>query len=303
MSFRTNSGITLKTNVSEHVEQRVEYGGEVVDDGNAIPYIRTVDANTGDEIERFFLINDGYLYYDGTKLVSTKPLEVQGGIYGEWLYINNGEVTIASTGTVTLTGGNGIRLRNTSALSIADTNGTYQGIATINASDDTYFGYGSYNNNLGTVYYRGNNVRLQGKVNTFLNSGTGMLYLDGRSVIKAGNTVTFIWNGCGFVSSGKASAYFTIPLLRPLAGGVTATINKSTSTICIRQWNTYIYADGTNELSMSNFNTVTAGITDTGINVTATRTGGLGGNGTTTTANMTNNAPITISCHMVVTFS
>lgn len=74
MSFRTNSGITLKTNVDGHFEQRVEYGGEVLDGGNAVPYIRTVNANTGEELDRYFLINDAFLQYDGTKLVSSVPL-------------------------------------------------------------------------------------------------------------------------------------------------------------------------------------------------------------------------------------
>ena len=65
----------------------------------------------------------------------------------------------------------------------------------------------------------------------------------------------------------------------------------------------YIYHDGnTAELSMSNFATVTGSVTNCGLYIMARRTGGLGGSGTTTTTNMTNNAPICIMCHIVATF-
>lgn len=194
-------------------------------------------------------------------------------------------------------------------------NDTAYNMISINSSGNTNFSYGPWNNSLGTTQYLGNNIVISSKGTISIDSSTGgnitfgtsghdHLYFGGRGMIRKGESYTFQWSGCGFCSNAKQDAYFTIPFLPVAPAFSSVTINKTSSTICIRQWNNYIYNDGNKgELSMSNFASVTGSVTNCGLYIMARRTGGLGGNGTSTTTNMTNNAPICITCHIVATFS
>lgn len=80
--FETTSGITLVTDSSNHPFQRVEYSGEVEGD-YAIPYVRTVDVNTGEELDRYALISESYWRYDGIQLSTNLPIKsLRGEFYG-----------------------------------------------------------------------------------------------------------------------------------------------------------------------------------------------------------------------------
>ena len=76
--FETTSGITLVTDNSDHLFQRVEYSGEVEGD-YAIPYVRTVDVNTGEELDRYALISESYWRYDGIQLSTNLPIKALRG--------------------------------------------------------------------------------------------------------------------------------------------------------------------------------------------------------------------------------
>lgn len=160
MSFRANSGITLKTNVSGNEEQRVEYGGEVLDSGNAVPYIRTVNANTGEEIDRYFLINDSFLYYDGTKLVSTRPFMVQGDFY----LPNNGKIFAP------------------------DSTGNEREVMNAASGDNFSLGYGNYANSRGNTTLYGNEINLtsRDKINLNGNIADGWHGTAAASIVTGG---------------------------------------------------------------------------------------------------------------------
>lgn len=190
-------------------------------------------------------------------------------------------------------------------------NNTYNMID-MDSDGNPAFSYGNWSSALGTTKYLGNNIIISSKGTISIDSSTGgnvtfgtsasghdHLYFGGRGMIRKDEAYTFVWLGCGFVTNGKQDACFTIPFLPVAPAFSSVTINKTASTICIRQWDNYIYHNGSSgEQSMSSFTTVTGGITNCGLNITARRTNGLNGSG----SGITNNAPICINCHIVATF-
>ena len=194
--FETTSGITLVTDNSDHLFQRVEYSGEVEGD-YAIPYVRTVDVNTGEELDRYALISESYWRYDGIQLSTNLPIKaLRGEFYsdvdaeatsdnepalivgprnGNHIEIEGGTEIMAKANATTKTtlylnwNGGHVRmgenciLKNGQGYYIQNSGGTDWIAVGINSSNDLYYGYGSYVNSSGNSTYYGNNVRLYTK--------------------------------------------------------------------------------------------------------------------------------------------
>lgn len=163
--FETTSGITLVTDSSNHPFQRVEYSGEVEGD-YAIPYVRTVDVNTGEELDRYALISESYWRYDGIQLSTNLPIKA---LRGEFYSTTDTSPTLDNGPALIIGPRNGVHIEIDQNEIVAKNTATTGGI--LNLGENTS----------GETRIYGSNVRINPASN-------GKLYIQNSALFK---TVSF----------------------------------------------------------------------------------------------------------------
>ena len=121
-------------------------------------------------------------------------------IYGHKIYLttnddiilNPGSGNIQMDGNIVLTNGKNIFGKNTS--------GAMRSMAILNASNQMVFGYGSYENSEGNVFYEGNIISLVSKSDISITPGSGNAKFDGNVVLTNGKNL-FGTNTSGIMRS------------------------------------------------------------------------------------------------------
>lgn len=185
-------------------------------------------------------------------------------------------------------------------------NDTTYNVLDMDSAGNLAFSYGPWSSGLGTTKYLGNNIQISSKGGISINtsdvsknitigdSNTTNIYVGGRSMIRKGQTYWFEWNGAGYVTAGSKDVYFVIPTIMLAYNGAIATLNANNSSLCIRQWEDYLFGAASGRYTIGTNFTSELAVTNCGINVKLSKTTALSGK---------NNAPVCISCGLSITFT
>lgn len=109
-------------------------------------------------------------------------------LYGHKMYLTTNEDIILNPGSGNVQMDGNVVLTNGKNLFGKRTDGVMRSMAILNASDQMLFGYGSYSNNEGVVYYDGNDVNIRSKNDIRLTTANEIIMLqdgDGNATYSA----------------------------------------------------------------------------------------------------------------------
>jgi uncharacterized repeat protein (TIGR02543 family) len=157
---------------------------------------------------------------------------------------------------------------NGKAICIANKSGAFMNMMTWNTSDNVHFAPGSYDGNVGDVYYDGRTVNIRSKTDigfTIGSAGGNLFYPYYKSGDKI--TTTNVLYFSGYTNSAGKQLRLHIPLAKPAVGCGTVTISGGT-------WNAYqggtAYSITPTEFSASVRSNTSSGNLYTGINLQVT---------------------------------